>query len=203
MFEHEIFILFGRGLCYLGLGVYSVLLAIFWGPALVVRNVARFLRETGVDSWPRADGFITTPKVNAIHGWILDYAVGLVEYTYRVHGEYYAGTMARQFPDEQAAWDYVDSHRDEPVIVRYRDQKPEVSILLIADQGPGWMLDTGPGAFAQVWRHLCNEVRPRAGGRPERSIPYGSHRKQSADPQRFHRPRASSGISPYNADDFK
>jgi len=160
--EHELFILFGKALGYLSLGVYSVLLAIFWGPALLLRNVARSFRELGVDSWPRANGSITNRRVNAIHGWILDFALGQLEYTYRVHGEYYVGTVIRQFPDEQAAWDFVDAHRDEPVIVRYRDDKPEASFLLIPDQRPGWMFSGGPGIVTQVWHHIRNEVRPRA-----------------------------------------
>lgn len=160
--EHELFILIGKALGYLSLGVYSVLLAIFWGPAFIVRNLMRSFREFGVDSWPRANGSITNRKVNAVHGWILDYALGQLEYTYKVHGEYYAGTLTRQFPDEQAAWDFVDAHREEPVIVRYRDDKPEISILLVPDQGPGWMLNTDPGILNQVWQHIRNEVRPRA-----------------------------------------
>ena len=160
--EHELLILFARGLGYLSLGVYSVLLAIFWGPVFVLRNLARFFREFGVDSWPRANGSITKPNVNAVHGWIVDLAVGELEYTYKVHGEYYAGKMTRQFPDEQAAWDFVDAHRDEPVVVRYRDDKPQFSHLLVADQGMGWLTGRDPGVFWQVWQHVRNEVRPRA-----------------------------------------
>jgi hypothetical protein len=163
--EHELFILMGKALGYLSLGVYSVLLAIFWWPVLLLRNIARSFREFGVDSWPRANGSITNRKVNAIHGWIVDYAVGQLEYTYKVHGDYYAGSITRQFPDEQVAWDFVDTHRDEPVLVRYRDDQPEISILMVSDQAHGWMLNVGPGVLAQVWQHVCNEVRPRSGAR--------------------------------------
>src|SRR3974390_1263949 len=131
---HELFILVGKALGYLSLGVYSVLLAIFWWPLLVLRNIARSFREFGVDSWPRANGSITNRKGNAIHGWIVDYALAEMEYTYKVHGDYFSGSMTRQFPDEQVAWDFVDTHRDEPVVVRYRDDKPEVSKLLVSDQ---------------------------------------------------------------------
>jgi len=163
--EHELFILMGKGLGYLSLGVYSVLLALFWGPAFIVRNVARSFRELGVDSWPRANGTVTNRNVNAVHGWILDLAIGKLEYTYKVHGEYYAGTVTRQFPDEQAAWDFVDAHRDEPVVVRYRDEEPQVSRMLISDQGMGWATDREPGLLWQVWQHVRNEVRPRDGAR--------------------------------------
>ena len=182
--ESELFILFGRGLCYLGLGVYSVLLAIFWGPALVLRNVVRSFREIGVDSWPRANGFVTNPKVNAVHGWILDYALGQVEYTYQVHGEYYAGTMIRQFPDEQVAWNFVDAHREEPVVVRYRDDKPEVSILLLPDQGPGWILNSGSGFLAHVWQHMRDELRLLVGSGPSRSPRFPSLRPRSTNSRR-------------------
>jgi hypothetical protein len=182
--EEQLFILFGRGLCYLGLGVYSVLLAMFWGPALILRNVARSFREIGVDSWPRAHGFITTSKVNAVHGWILDYAIGHVEYSYRVHGEYYAGSMTWQFPDEQAAWDFVDPHREEPVVVRYRDDKPGISIFLVPDQGPGWMFDGGPVVLAQVWQHLRDELQPLAWIRSLPSFSRDSPERLSAGPRR-------------------
>ena len=163
--EHEILILIGKGLGYLSLGVYSVLLAIFWGPALVLRKIATSFRELGVDSWQRANGSITNQKVNAVHGWILDYAIGQVEYTYRVRGEYYSGSMTRQFPDEQAAWDFVDTHRDESIVVRYRYDKPQVSFLLVADQGSAWLTSAESKVLWQIWQHLRNEIRPRAGTR--------------------------------------
>jgi hypothetical protein len=169
--EEYLLIWAGKAMGYVSLGVYSVLLAIFWWPALVLRKVATSFREFGVDSWPRANGSITKGNVKAAHGWILDLALGELEYTYRLRGEYYSGSMTRQFPDEQSAWDFVDSHRDEPVIVRYRDDKPEDSVLLVADQGVAWAPGPGPGLLSQVWQHLCNEIRPQAGARPFRTKP--------------------------------
>ena len=201
--EEQLFLLFGRGLCYLGLGVYSVFLAIFWGPALLVRNFARSLREMGVDSWPRADGSITASKVNAVHGWILDYAVGHVEYTYRVHGEYYAGKMTRQFADEQAAWDFVDAHRDETVVVRYRDDKPGISLFLIPDQGSGWMFDRRPGVLAQVWQHLRDELQPLAWIKSLPSFSRNSPERLSVAPRRLQKSHASGNISPFKSNDLK
>lgn len=167
--EEQFFILLGKALGYLSLGVYSVLLALFWGPAFVLRKIGASFRELGVDSWPRANGSITKRNVKAVHGWILDYALGELEYTYRVHGEYYSGSLTRQFPDEQVGWNFVDTHRDETVIVRYRDDKPEDSVLLVADQGVAWAPGPGPGLLSQVWQHLRNEIRPQAGARPSRS----------------------------------
>jgi len=167
--EEYVFIWAGKALGYVSLGVYSVLLALCWWPALVLRKIATLFREFGVDSWPRANGSITKRNVRAAHGWILDHALGEFEYTYRVHGEYYSGSLTRQFPDEQVAWDFVDSHRDEPVIVRYRDDKPQVSVLLVADHGMAWQSGARSKLFPQVWQHLRNEIQPQAAARPPRS----------------------------------
>lgn len=198
--EEQLFLLIGRGLCYLGLGIYSVFLAIFWGPLVFLRNLARSFQEIGVDSWPRADGFITTSKVNSVHGWILDYAVGHLEYSYRVHGEYYAGTTCRQFADEQAAWDFVDAHRGEPVVVRYRDDKPGISTFLVLDQ-PGWSLDRRPGVFAQLWRHWRDELQPLA---MIKSLPsVHDSLERLSDRQKRRRLRASGRMSPFDNNDLR
>ena len=88
----------------------------------------------------------------------MDYALGQLEYSYRVHGEYYAGSIARQYPDEQAAWDFVDARRDQSVVVRYKDNNVQASALRDMDQGPSWT-DNGAGVFAMVWRHWRDELR--------------------------------------------
>jgi hypothetical protein len=147
-----------KGLGYVVAFLYSLVVALVWVPAFVLRRTVRFLREVGVENWRRANGSITSGTVKVIHGWVVDYAVGELAYSYRVAGEYYAGSITRQYPDEQAAWDFVDARRDKPVVVRYRDDRAQVSALRDVDQEPGWT-GTEPGLVAMVWQHWRDGLR--------------------------------------------
>ena len=139
--------------------VYSLIIAVLWLPAFALRRVARFVRELGVDSWPRANGSITGGDVRVVHGWVVDYAIGRLEYSYRVAGEYYAGSLARQYPDEQAAWEFVDARRDRPVVVRCKDDNAQVSVLRDADQELSWNNMTSARLPAMIWQHWRDELR--------------------------------------------
>jgi len=139
--------------------LYSLVIAAFFIPALVLRRAGRALRELGVDSWPRASGSITAGNVTVIHGWVVDYALGQLDYSYRVAGEYYAGCITRQYPDEQSAWNYVDARRNQPAVVRYKDDNAKSSALRDADQDPGWSTTAEPGLLAMVWQHWNDELR--------------------------------------------
>ena len=121
--------------------------------------MGRFVREVGLEGWPRANGSITAGNVKVVHGWILDYALGRLDYCYRVAGEYYAGSITEQYPDEQAAWDFVDARRAKPVVVRYKDDNAQTSALRDADQEPSWTVGTGLSLYAMVWQHWRDELR--------------------------------------------
>jgi hypothetical protein len=139
---------------------YSVLVVLFWLPAFAVRQLVRSAKESGAEGWPHTNGSITAGDVKVIHGWILDYAVGQLDYGYRVHGEYYAGSITRQYADEQAAWDFVDAFRGWDALIRYRDDKAQSSVLREADQQLVRNFEPVPGFFVQLWRHWCDELRP-------------------------------------------
>jgi len=139
--------------------LYSFVIALFWIPAFVVRRVSRALTEIGVDSWPRTNGSITGSNVRVVHGCVVDYALGRLEYSYRVAGEYYAGSITRQYPDEQAAWDFVDARQDKAVVVRYKDDQAHSSALRDDDQDPSWNDAGGPGFLSMVWNHWRDELR--------------------------------------------
>ena len=126
--------------------LYSLVIALFWIPAFLVRRLSRVLSEIGVDSWPRANGSITGSNVKVVHGWVVDYALGRLDYAYRVAGEYYAGRITRQYPDEQAAWDFVDARQNKAVVVRYKDDQAQSSALRDVDQDLSWncLLYTSP-----------------------------------------------------------
>jgi hypothetical protein len=139
--------------------LYSAVVAVLWIPAFVLRHLSRFLMEAGVETWPRANGSITAGNVTVIHGWVVDYALGRLDYCYRVAGEYYAGSVTRQYPDEQAAWDFVDHRRAKPIVVRYKDDNALASALRDADQEPSWTDGTERRLFAMVWQHWRDELR--------------------------------------------
>lgn len=153
-----------KGLRYPVAFLYSLVIALFWILAFVFRRLGRLIGESGAESWLRANGSITGGNVKVIHGWVVDYALGQLDYSYIVAGEYYAGTITRQHPDEQAAWDFVDARRNKPVMVRYKDDNAQESVLRDADQEPRWTDGTGRGLFAMVWQHWRDESRgePRA-----------------------------------------
>lgn len=145
------------GFRYLIAFVYSVVVAFLWIPVFMLRSFTRSFRELGAESWSRANGSITACNVMVIHGWIVDYALGQLDYSYRVSGEYYAGSIIRQYPDEQAAWSFVDAWRDKPVVVRYKDGNAQRSVLLESDQ-QAWRENTAPSFFSMIWRHWRDEV---------------------------------------------
>lgn len=147
-----------RGLRYPVAFVYSIVVAFLWIPAFVLRRFRRSFRELGADSWPRANGSISAGNVKVIHGWILDYALGRLDYSYRVAGEYYAGSIIRQYPDEQAAWSFVDARRDKPVVVRYKDDQAQASVVLEPDQQPFCCGNTAPSFCSMVWRHWRDQI---------------------------------------------
>lgn len=139
--------------------LYSLVIALFWIPASLVRRLSHALSAIGVDSWPRANGSVTGSDVKVVHGWVVDYALGRLDYNYRVAGEYYAGSITRQFPDEQAAWDFVDARQDKAVVVRYKDDHAQSSALRDVDQDLSWKDAGGPGLLSMVWNHWRVELR--------------------------------------------
>ena len=148
-----------KGLGYAAALLYSLVIALFWIPAFLVRHLSHVLSEIGVDSWPRANGSVTGCNVKVVHGWVVDYALGRLDYSYRVAGEYYAGSVTRQYPDEQAAWDFVDTRQDKAVVVRYKDDHAQTSALRDADQDLSWNAASGPGLLSMVWNHWRDELR--------------------------------------------
>lgn len=147
-----------KGLRYPVAFLYSLVIALFWVPAFVLRRTARFVRELGAENWPQANGLVTGGNVKVVHGWVVDYAIGQLDYSYRVAGEYYAGSVNRQYPDEQAAWNFVDARRGKPVVVRHKDDKAQASVLLDADQDPCWSKGPEPSLPVMVWQHWRDEL---------------------------------------------
>jgi uncharacterized protein DUF3592 len=103
--------------------------------ALTFRTVSTSMRDRRAQNWPAAKGNVVSCDVKTYHGRFSDYAVGVLGYSYEVNGEYYSGYFERQYNDEQTAWTFVDSRRNLPVVVRYKANNPQTSVLRDEDQG--------------------------------------------------------------------
>jgi hypothetical protein len=102
--------------------------------AFTFRTVATSLRSRQAQSWPTANGSVVSCDVKTYHGRFSDYAIGELGYSYEVNGEYYSGYFKPQYNDEQAAWTFVDSRKNIPVGVRYKQGDPQTSVLRDEDQ---------------------------------------------------------------------
>jgi hypothetical protein len=66
----------------------------------------------------KSDQPITAGAVKVVRGWVVDSALGQLDYGYRVVGAYLAGSIRRQYPDQQTASDFVDARRGKAVVAR-------------------------------------------------------------------------------------
>jgi hypothetical protein len=82
---------------------------------------------------------------------LAEQSLGEAAYSYLVEGERYAGYFSRQFVDEQDAWDYLRPLQGQPVFVRYKPGRPDVSAMRLTDQSP--LFAVGQASFA---RRLLN-----------------------------------------------
>jgi len=123
-----------RGFEYISEYAFSLALFLFSSAAGCVRRAAQWIRGTRAHQWSTTPGTITTADVAVVHGKVNDYAVGRVGYSYSVDGNYYAGYFTRQFHDEQRAWTFVDSCKNSQVLIRYKPDTPDVSVLRPSDQ---------------------------------------------------------------------
>jgi hypothetical protein len=123
----------GRALAYIGSIFLSVGIVVFGGIVFLFRELRRNLRERGREMWQPASAQITSGDVKAIHGRGVDYAIGSVGYAYSVQDTYYSGYLERQFWDEQSAWTFVDGCQNRPVMIKYKPNKPQTSLLALRD----------------------------------------------------------------------
>lgn len=123
----------GRALAYIGSILLSVGIVVFGGIVFLFRELRRSLRERGAEMWQPASAQITSGDVNVIHGRGVDYAIGSVGYAYSVQDTYYSGYLERQFWDEQSAWTFVDGCQNRPVMIKYKPNKPQKSVLALHD----------------------------------------------------------------------
>jgi hypothetical protein len=124
----------GRALAYIGSIFFSLGLAAFSAVMFSCSAFVNSINNRAATRWPTAPGRITTCDVKAIHGRFIDYAGGLVGYSYEIEDNYYSGYVLRQFWDEQRAWTFVDACKDTSVLVHYKVRNPQTSLLLDTEQ---------------------------------------------------------------------
>jgi len=123
----------GRALAYIGSILLSVGILVFGGIAFVTRELLRNLRERRAETWHPVAAQITSGDVKAIHGRGIDYALGSVGFAYSVQDAYFSGYLSRQFWDEQSAWTFVDGCQNRQVMIRYKQNAPQTSVLALRD----------------------------------------------------------------------
>jgi len=124
----------GRALAYVGSILFSIGLTGFAAIAFCLRALRTAATNNWSVNWPTACGQITTCDVKTVHGRLIDYALGIVGYSYQIDGNYYSGYLTRQFWDEQRAWTFVDFCKDKSILVHYKLGRPQTSVLREVDQ---------------------------------------------------------------------
>jgi hypothetical protein len=100
--------------------------------ALFIRRLPALIRSIRGASWPTAQGRVESVKVQTV----AEQSLAEMAYSYVVEGERYAGYYARQFADEQDAWDFLRPLQGQSISVRYKPGRPEVSAIRMVEQGP-------------------------------------------------------------------
>ena len=95
------------------------------------------LHKLGARKWPVAQGIIESGNVSQHRDGLL-YAVACyvaeVNYSYSVGGHYYSGHINRTFLLERSARKFVEEMQGRHVVVRYKQDSPDLSVLYKQDQ---------------------------------------------------------------------
>jgi hypothetical protein len=103
---------------FLALGAGTVAFSRYW----------QKIRENRAAGWPSADGTVQSATVKQHNGaW--------VEVTYRYYAlqEYHYGKYRRHFRKKDAAEEFAAAIRGRSLQVRYREDNPDVSVLIERD----------------------------------------------------------------------
>ncbi len=137
---------------YLQTFVWSLLFLTAVALWLFIKRLPAWFRTVRGASWPIAEGSIESTTVSAF----AEQSLAQIAYSYRVEGERYSGYYARQFADEQDAWDYIGSLKQQPIFVRYRPADPAISAVRMADQSSGLMRADGNFVVQFLTRSLVH-----------------------------------------------
>ncbi len=127
---------------FLNLG--SVLLVISIGAWFAAR---RWWRRRCAETWPQATATVESAAPRQIAVLNQGAYIAEVAYSYSVGGEYYAGFIQQEAGSEDAADAFAAGYpAGSKLIIRYRADKPEVSVVLPQDQVAMQAGSTAPAA---------------------------------------------------------
>ncbi|MDT8068706.1 MAG: hypothetical protein ROO76_11140 [Terriglobia bacterium] len=86
--------------------------------------IAIWLKKRRSESWPITSGRVETAYTSGEYGHVAE-----LGYSYSSNGEYYSGLYQRKFSTESAAEKFLDSVRNQSVMIRYQPDRPDNSIL--------------------------------------------------------------------------
>lgn len=86
------------------------------------------LRQRRAAGWPSADGEVQHANVEKKNGYVVT-----LEYRYYARSQYHNGKYTRHFRRKQQAEQFADALHGRHIQVRYREDKPEISVVLEHD----------------------------------------------------------------------
>jgi hypothetical protein len=98
------------------------------GSAVAVRRYWQKIREGRAAGWPSADAVIQSATVRSHEGYDVQ-----VSYRYYVAQEYRYGKYQRHFRKKEPAEAFAETLRGRSLPVRYREDNPNVSVLMERD----------------------------------------------------------------------
>lgn len=98
------------------------------GGAAGGQRLLQKLRQRRAAGWPSADGEVQHANVEKKNGYVVT-----LEYRYYARSQYHSGKYARHFRRKQQAEHFADALYSRHIQVRYREDKPEVSVVLEDD----------------------------------------------------------------------
>jgi len=98
------------------------------------------LVEIKAKSWPYTKGTVEHAEARTEGEGKSAHWVGELTYSYSVDGQYYAGFRQLPASSEDHAWDLVKGWKGSRLIVHYRQDKPEVSFIIMSEQNPPVLL---------------------------------------------------------------
>jgi uncharacterized protein DUF3592 len=108
---------------------WFVALVALWGLGVSVVGVVEMQKSRHMkqsSKWPVAEGCVLHTGQNRDENGFLNV---MLTYTYKVHDERYGGSESFAFPNDDDATRFETGCKDRALKVRYRQDKPEVSVL--------------------------------------------------------------------------
>jgi hypothetical protein len=130
---------FWRYLAPLAGALHYLIPLVIGGGLVAVRKFMQRIRENRAAMWPSADGFVQAVEVKRHqHGYWAE-----ISYRYYAQQQYHYGKYHRYFVRKAAADSFTQAMRSRSLQVRFREDKPDESVILEQDLRMTGVLQTG------------------------------------------------------------